>query len=130
MYSHAHAHSCPLAALINQSFEQGIFPDKLKLGKVNPVHKKDSTDNPSNYRPISVLSIFSKIIEKLIHKRLYNFLDTFQLPYSLQFGFREKHSTIHALISLTESIKNSIDKGKFGCGIFLDLQKAFNTVNH
>ena len=124
--------SCPLAALINKSFEHGIFPNKLKLGKVNPVHKKDSTDNPSNYRAISVLSIFSKIIEKLMHKHLCNVLDTFQLLYPLQFGFREKHSTIHALISLlvTESIKNSIDKGKFGCGVFLDLQKAFDTVNH
>ena len=122
--------SCPLEALINQSFEHGIFPNKSKLGKVNPVHKKDSTDNPSNYRPISVLSIFSKIIEKLMHKHLYNFLDTFQLLYALQFGVRGKHSIIHALISLTESIKNSIDKGKFGCDIFLDLQKAFGTVNH
>ena len=65
-----------------------------------------------------------------MHKRLYNFLDTFQLLYPLQFGFQEKHSTIHALISLTESIKNSIDKGKFGCGILSDLQKAFDTVNH
>ena len=122
--------SCPLAALINHSFERGIFPKKLKLGKVNPVHKKDSTDNLSNYRPISVLSIFSKITEKLMNKCLCNVLDTFQLLYPLQFGFREKHSTIHALISLTESIKNSIDEGKFGCGIFLDLQKAFDTVNH
>ena len=65
-----------------------------------------------------------------MHKRLYNCLDTFQLLYPLRFGFREKHSTIHALISLTESIKNSIEKGKFGHGIFLDLQKAFDTVNN
>ena len=65
-----------------------------------------------------------------MHKCLYNFLDAFQLLYPLQFDFRKKHSTIHALISLTESIKNSVDKGKFGYGIFLDLQKAFDTVNH
>ena len=71
--------SCPLANLVDQSFEHDVhvFPDKLKLGEVNPMHKKDSTDNPSNYRPISVLFIFSKIIEKLMHKRLYNFLGTF-----------------------------------------------------
>ena len=74
--------------------------------------------------------MFSKIIEKLIHKRLYNFFDTFQMLYSPQFGFREKHSTIHALLSLTESMKLSIDNGRFGCGIFLHLQKAFDTVNH
>ena len=115
---------------MNSSFEIGIFPEKLKLGKVNPLHKKESTKVPSNYRPISVLSVFSKIIEKLMHTRLYNFLDTFEMLYPLQFGFREKHSTMHALLSLTESIKQSIDNGKFGCGIFIDLQKAFDTVNH
>ena len=65
-----------------------------------------------------------------MHKRLYNFFDIFQMLYPLQFGFREKRSTIHALLSLTESIKLSIDNGKFGSGIFLDLQKAFDTVNH
>ena len=122
--------SIPLASLVNSSFETAIFPEKLKLGKVNPLHKKESTEVPSNYRPISVLSVFSKIIEKLMHTRLYNFLDTFEMLYPLQFGFREKHSTMHALLSLTESIKQSIDNGKFGCGIFIDLQKAFDTVNH
>ena len=81
--------SIPLASLVNSSFETGIFPEKLKLGKVNPLHKKESTEVPSNYRPISVLSVFSKIIEKLMHKRLYNFLDTFEMLYPLQFGFRE-----------------------------------------
>ena len=65
-----------------------------------------------------------------MHKCLYSFLDTFELRYPLQFGFREKHSTMHALLSLTESIKQSIDSGKIGCSIFLDLQKAFDTVNH
>ena len=122
--------SIPLASLVHSSFETGIFPEKLKLGKVNPLHKKESTEVPSNYRPISVLSVFSKIIEKLMHTHLYNFLDTFEMLYPLQFGFREKHSTMHALLSLTESIKQSIDNGKFDCGIFIDLQKAFDTVNH
>ena len=65
-----------------------------------------------------------------MHKRLYNFLDTYEILYPLQFGFREKHSATNALLSLTESIKLAIDNGKFGCGIFLDLQKAFDTVNH
>ena len=65
-----------------------------------------------------------------MHKRLYNFLDTYEILYPLQFGSREKHSTTNALLSLTESIKLSIDNNKFGCGIFLDLQKAFDTVNH
>ena len=65
-----------------------------------------------------------------MYKRLYRFLDAFEVLYPLQFGFREKHSTTHALLRLTESIKHSIDNGKYGCGVFLDLQKAFDTVNH
>ena len=84
----------------------------------------------SNYRPISLLSVFSKIAEKLMYKRLYNFLEIHKILYDLQFGFRASHSVNHALISMTESIKNSLDNKKFGCGIFLDLQKAFDTVNH
>ena len=120
----------PLLIIVNYSFENVIFPDKLKVGKVNPLHKKDSSDNPSNYRPISILSVFSKTFEKLMHKRLCKFLDAYEILYPLQYGFREKHSTIHALLSLTESIELSLDKGKFGCGIFLDLKKAFDTVNH
>ena len=100
------------------------------MGKVNPLYKKDSSDNPSNYRPISILSVFSKIFEKLMYKRLYQFLDSFEILYPLQFGFREKHSTSHALLCLTETIKHSIDNGRIGCGVFLDLQKAFDTVNH
>ena len=65
-----------------------------------------------------------------MYKRLYQFVDTFEVLYPLQFGFREKHSTTDALLCLTESIKHSTDNGNFGCGIFLDLQRAFDTVNH
>ena len=65
-----------------------------------------------------------------MHSRLYNFLDSYEILYPFQFGFREKHSTMHALMSLTEAIKDSIDHRKYGCGIVLDLQKTFDTVNH
>ena len=65
-----------------------------------------------------------------MYKRLYQFLDSFEILYPLQFGFREKHSTSHALLCLIETIKHSIDNGRIGCGVFLDLQKAFDTVNH
>ena len=65
-----------------------------------------------------------------MHKRLYKFIEMNSLLHPLQFGFREKHSTLHTLVSLTESIKGSIDNGSYGCGIFIDLQKAFDTVNH
>ena len=115
---------------MNLSFEVGMLPSKLKVGKINPLHKKGSCDNPSNYRPTSIRSGFSKIFEKLTHQRLYKFLESFEVLYPLQFGFREKHSTSHAFLSLTESIKRSIENGDVGCGIFLDLQKALDTVNH
>ena len=75
------------------------------------------------------MSVFSKITEKLMYKRLYNFLEQQNVLYSLQFGFRASHSINHALISMKESIKESLDNRKYGCGIFLDLQKAFDTVN-
>ena len=122
--------SHPLSVLINDSFITGIFPSKLKIGKVTPLQKKGSNVDPNNYRPISLLSVFSKIYEKVMYARIYKFMENSQLFYSRQFGFRSNHSTNHALISITESIKNSIDNGKFGCGIFLDLKKAFDTVSH
>ena len=76
------------------------------------------------------MSIFDKIIEKLIHKRFYSFLESHNILYHNQFGFRKNNSTTNALIQITEKIKESIDNGKYGCGIFIDLRKAFDTVNH
>ena len=119
-----------LAHIFNQSICSGIFPDRLKYAKVIPIHKKGPPTNPSNYRPISLLSVFSKILEKLMYKRLYAYLEKLNFFYPLQFGFREKHSTGHALISMTEEIRNTIDNGNYGCGVFIDLKKAFDTVNH
>ena len=119
-----------ICLLIDDSFLTGQFPDKLKLAKTMPLYKKGSTLNMNNYRPISLLSIFSKIYENIMYARFYQFLEKSHLVFSLQFGFRAKHSTNHALISITETIKESIDNNKFGCGVFLDLRKAFDTVNH
>ncbi len=84
----------------------------------------------SNYRLISLLSVFSKLFEKTMHQRLYNFLEVCEILFCMQFGFCTGHSTDHALISLTETIKSSLDNKRVGCGIFIDLQKAFHTVNH
>ena len=83
-----------------------------------------------NYRPISLLPAFSKIFEKIIYSRMYQFLESNKLIYNRQFGFRANHSTNHALISMTESIKSFLDNGDFVAGIFIDLEKAFDTVNH
>ena len=120
----------PLCKLINTSFLTGVFPDALKIVKVVPIHKGGSAQDINNYRPISLLSVFDKIIEKLIHKHLYNFLTTHNILFENQFRFRKKNSTHHALIQITDQIRESIDKGKYGCGIFIDLKKAFDTVNH
>ena len=100
------------------------------MRKVVAHQRKGTSDNPSNYRPISLLSVFSKIIGKLMHRRLHDFLEIDNVIDPLQFGFRKKHSTAHALTSLTEKVKQTIDDGNYGCGVFIDLRKAFHTVNH
>ena len=122
--------SHPLAELVNQSFLKGIFPHKLKVAKVVSIYKKGDPEDVSNYRPISLLPIFSKIYERLMYKRLYSFVICKKIIYPLQFGFQQHNSVDHALISMTEAIKNTLDNKRFGCGIFIDLQKAFDTVSH
>ena len=94
------------------------------------MHKKGSKLEIDNYRPISLLSNLNKIFEKLMYKRVYKFLSLHHSFFEMQFGFRERHSTSHALISLTETIRQALDKSKFACGIFIDLKKAFDTVDH
>ena len=108
----------------------GVFPSVLKTAKVVPVFKKDSKLNYSNYRPISLLSNIEKILEKLMYRRLYAFLDYNNIIYDLQFGFRQQYSTSHAFINITENIRKALDDGNIGCGVFVDLQKAFDTVDH
>ena len=120
----------PLSKIISNSFNTGVFPDALKVCKVIPIHKGDSADELNNYRPISLLSVFDKIIEKLMHKRLYSFLEQHNILFQNQFGFRKNNSTTFALLEITEKIKESIDNHKYGCGLFIDLRKAFDTVNH
>ena len=122
--------SVSLSILINYSFESGIFPDKLKITQIIPIFKKDDSSLVSNYRPISLLSILSKVFEKAMYERLYKLFEKYEILYSMQFGFRTNHSTDHALVSMTEKLKSPLDSNSFGCGIFVDLEKAFDTVNH
>ena len=119
-----------LVILINKSLSEGTFPELLKLANVIPIYKKKDKFLCSNYRPISLLSNLSKIYEKVFHKQLYEFLEQNNMLYERQFGFRSKHSTDHALLAITENIKNKIDNHVFTCGVFIDLEKAFDTVNH
>ena len=119
----------PLCRIICMSFSIGKYPDALKICKTIPIHKGGSTTDLNNYRPISLLSIFDKIIEKIMHKKLYNFLGEHNNLFNNQLGFRKNNSTSLALIKITQKIKESIDNKKYGCGIFIDLQKVFDTVN-
>ena len=121
--------SFPFSDICNTSFNEGIFPDKNKLAKVVPIHKDGSTKEINNC-PISLLSIFSKIMEKIVAVRLNNFLGLHSIIFPNQFGFRYGCSTTHALISIAQAINITIDNQIFGCGVFIDLKIAFDTVNH
>ena len=127
---HSKAFSKPLAELINLWLNQGKFPTILKIAKVIPVHKTGDKSECDNYRPVSLISNISKLIEKTVHERLYSFLEKEQLLFEGQFGFRNNRSTTDKLINITERIRNACDKGLYACGSFLDFKKAFGTVNH
>ena len=119
-----------LCEIFNLSIKTGEYPDPLKIAKVIPIFKKGDPSLASNYRPISVLSCINKIFEKILFKRLYNFLEKYNILYEFQFGFRQGHSTEHALVEIVDKIKHAIDNNELTCGLFLDLSKAFDTVNH
>ena len=111
----------PLESIINLSFGKGIYIKNLKISKPIPVFK--GIGSP-------LLSNITKLIEKLMYVRLYTFLSKHNCIYELQFGFRNGHSTNHVLLNLTEDIWNAVDNNIFAVGIFIDLQKAFDTVDH
>ena len=125
-----HIISEPLAILYNMSFNYGTLPVQFKLAQVIPIYKKGEHTTLANYRPISLLSVFDKLLEKLVSKRLLNFLEKFKILFDNQFGFRSKYSTDFALLKIVDKIQSAIDEHDYSCGIFLDFSKAFDTVNH
>src|SRR6266568_8089003 len=120
----------PLLHLFNRSLIQGVVPDSMKIAKVIPLFKKGDSTSPGNYRPISLLSFFSKLLEKIIFNRMYCFLSKNNSLYKYQFGFRKKHSTSLALLDVIDNCYTNMALGHKALGIFFDLQKAFDSVNH
>ena len=112
------------------SFSEAIVPRALKLSKVIPVFKKLSRCIPSNSRPVSLINVFNKIIEKLMLKRLLDFLDRIDVLSKYQFGFRKDHSTTLVIIEIIENTRTSLENGDLVAGVYIELSKAFDTVDH
>jgi hypothetical protein len=125
-----HVLSKPLDILFNASFATGIEPQSFKIARIIPVFKKGDYRSLNNYRSISLLSIFNKLLEQLMYTRLFNFLEQNCILYNKQFGFRSQHSTEHAILTITDKIQNAIENRNYSSGIFLDFSKAIDTVHH
>lgn len=127
-------HKSPLSKailyLFNMALHHGKFPQNLKIAKVIPIDKGGTKNDPSNYRPISLLPTIGKILEKLIHARLQRYYEQHQFINKNQYGFRTKCSTTIAATELVNQLQLAVDKGKMPTTIFLDVSKAFDTVKH
>ncbi len=119
-----------LLHVFNISISKGKFPTIWKIARVTPLFKEGKTDDANNYRPISVLPILSKVFERVIHNRTYEYLSNTNLLNDCQSGFRKRHSTVTCLIEFLDAIYNSIKEGRLSGVHFFDLKKAFDMVNH
>ena len=108
----------------------GIFPDKLKIAKITPIFKKDDETLFTNYRPISLLPAISKIFERVLFQQIYEYFQEKKLFYNSQYGFRTGHSTEFAAMELIDMVITHMDKKDTPIGIFIDLTKAFDTIDH
>ena len=118
-----------LLYLVNLSLEVGQFPEALKQAKVLPLFKSGNKQDMTNYRPISLLPLFSKIYEKIVHRQLYEYLDKLGILSESQFGFRTKHSAVHAAYHLIECVNSALERNLIPLTVFIDFKKAFDTVD-
>ena len=124
--------SATLAEIMNMSVQTGVYPSKLKHAKVSPVYKTGDRTEPGNYRPISLLSVFNRLFKRLMHKRLTSFIEkknTFFIMHSMVSEQTVLLSRQFWILS-TEYIQSNLDAGLYSCGVFIDLKKAFDTVDH
>ena len=119
-----------LRSLFNRCLRLSVFPNELKIAKIIPLFKSGNINDMSNYRPISILPILSKILEKIIYKRLTDFFTENNVLNEGQFGFRQSHSTIQAVQTAVHSIVNTMNTSNYCMGIFIDFSKAFDTIKH
>ena len=120
-----------LCHIFNVSTQTGIFPEALKIANTIPIPKTSANLNlASNYRPISLLSNFSKLFESMIFKRLSLFFDKYKVLYDFQFGFRKKYSTTLALLNTLDDINSRLDEKMYVAGIFMDFSKAFDALDY
>ena len=122
--------SSPLTQIVNLSIIHGIVPNELTIVHVVPIFKSGDKALFSNYRPISVLPCFSKILEGIIYNRIINYLNDFNVLWDNQYGFRKNPSPSLALIDLCDRISSAFDRREYSLRVFLNLSKAFDTVNH
>ena len=120
----------PLTHICNKVIAAGIFPQRLKYSIIKPLFKKGDKTIPSNYRPISLLTAFSKVLEKALFNRLIEHIETNNIISKQQFGFRKGYATEDAIFRLTHEILSALNENSKVCGIFYDLEKAFDAVNH
>ena len=120
----------PLKIIFNESLKVGIFPDICKTGRVTLIFKSGRQSDLNNYRPISVLSAVSRIFEKVARDQLFEFLTANNLLSKNQFAYRKLHSTITSLLNVTDSWYSNVDRKNVNISLFLDLKKAFDTIDH